>query len=63
LAWAKLLSKLGGPPYSLADANSLKRPSDGEKKIAGFDWFYAFMKGNTNVRLSKPEELSRCAGA
>jgi hypothetical protein len=31
--------------YSLAEANSLKHPWDGEKKIAGVDWFRAFRKG------------------
>jgi hypothetical protein len=48
--------------YSLVEANSLKHPWDGEKKIAGFDWFCAFMKRNINFSLRKPEVLS-CARA
>jgi hypothetical protein len=45
--------------YSLAEANSLKHPWDGENKIAGVDWFRAFMKRNTNLSLRRPEGLSR----
>jgi hypothetical protein len=42
----------------LAEANSLRHPWDGEKKIAGADWIRAFMKRNTNLSLRKPEGLS-----
>jgi hypothetical protein len=45
--------------YSLAEANSLKHPWDGEKKIAIVDWFLGFMKRNTNLSLRKHEGLSR----
>jgi hypothetical protein len=45
--------------YSLQEANSLKYPWDGEKKISGVDWFRAFMKRNKNLSLRKPERLSR----
>jgi hypothetical protein len=45
--------------YSLAEANSLKYPWDGEKKIAGVDSFRTFMERYTNLSLRKPEGLSR----
>jgi hypothetical protein len=44
--------------YSLAEANSLKHSLDGEKKIAGVDWFRAFIKRNTNLSPRKPGGLS-----
>jgi hypothetical protein len=44
--------------YSLEEANSLKHPWNGEKKIAGVDWFRLFMKRNTYLSLRKPEGLS-----
>jgi hypothetical protein len=59
LAWAKLLTKLGGRQKRCAEANSLKYPWDGGKKIADFDWFRAFMERYTNLSLKKPKVLPR----
>lgn len=45
--------------FRLAEKNNLKHPWNLESKVAGIDWFRAFVKRHTHLSLRKPEGLSR----
>ncbi|KAJ4452001.1 hypothetical protein ANN_03487 [Periplaneta americana] len=45
--------------FQLAEALGIKHYWNSEEKVAGVDWFRAFLKRNSGLSLRKPEGLSR----
>ena len=45
--------------FDFAEMNQIKHPWNLENKVAGIDWFRAFMRRHENLSIRKPEGLSR----
>ena len=52
------LAELRRIAYELAERNKLPHPFSRDKKLAGKDWAYAFMKRNPELSLRSPEPTS-----
>jgi len=44
--------------YELAEANGVEHNFDKDKKIAGWKWYYGFMRRHSNLALRSPENTS-----
>lgn len=49
--------------YDIAESTGIVHPWNPDNKVAGIDWFRAFLKRHRNISLRKPEGLSRARAA